>query len=402
VAKLVKTNQKTKFILLLPYYNSTMTDLSKYASKWTFLFKKMAYWAWFVLAALILLSTQFPDWVGRNYTHGFFKWLSYTLRTVSSQFPKAIGEYLYLFILIMLFINIIRQLIKYKIEYKHHLSGAKLAKKIVINAGIFLLHFYVLFMLVWGLNYQQASPAKQFGLEVKEHYDDVVIEHFTLELIDELNAIRAQLTDSALKTVSKEQILVASIQEYEQVSAKYPFLKMQQPCLKFSRYPFIGDYLGFMAFYHPLTGEAIIRGDLPLLTLPYTTCHEIAHQLGYASETEANFIAFVVGAASNNKLFKYSMLLELFSYAQSAELNEIAKSGNFENWKKVIERNKKLLSPLVLSDRKKIKIFFLERRGLLIPASTSMYNQFLQWNKQAKGIQSYDDVLLWALAYRAK
>ena len=67
-----------------------------------------------------------------------------------------------------------------------------------------------------------------------------------------------------------------------------------------------------------------------------------------------------------------------------------------------VERNKKLLSPLVLSDRKKIKIFFLERRGLLIPASTSMYNQFLQWNKQAKGIQSYDDVLLWALAYRAK
>jgi len=24
----------------------------------------------------------------------------------------------------------------------------------------------------------------------------------------------------------------------------------------------------------------------------------------------------------------------------------------------------------------------------------------LQWNKQAKGMESYDDVLLWALAYR--
>ena len=172
--------------------------------------------------------------------------------------------------------------------------------------------------------------------------------------------------------------------------------------LKLARFPYLGDYIGFLAYYQPITGEAIIRGDVPILTLPFTTCHEMAHQLGYASETEANFIAFVIGTESHQPLFKYSMLLQLFTYAQSAELTFIAKTGNFENWKKVVNRNKSLLSPLVLADRKKIKLFFLERQDKLIPASTSLYNQFLLWNKQSKGIESYNDVLLWALAYRGK
>ena len=257
-------------------------------------------------------------------------------------------------------------------------------------------------MLIWGLNYQQSSPTKPFGLQVKDSYNDVEIEQLTLQLIEELNLTRAQLSDTELNKVNINQVFLETIQEYAQIQMLYPFLKLTNPSLKQAKFPQMGDYLGFMAFYHPLTGEAIIRGDLPLLTVPFTTCHEIAHQLGYASETEANFIAFVIGTESKRPLFKYSMLLQLFSYAQSAELNFIAKAGDFENWKKVAERNKNLLLPKVLADRKKIKVFFLARQGFLIPASTSMYNQFLLWNKQAKGINSYDDVLIWALAYRAK
>ena len=64
-----------------------------------------------------------------------------------------------------------------------------------------------------------------------------------------------------------------------------------------------------------------------------------------------------------------------------------------------MNRNKLLLDVKVRGDRKKIKDFFIQRQHLLIPASTPLYDQFLQWNKQAKGIKSYDEVLLWVLAY---
>jgi hypothetical protein len=379
-----------------------MANPTKYPLKLTWLLGWMGQWTWYVLALLILIATQFPEWVSLYYTHGLFKWFSKGLRWMSGSFPNTMGEYVYIFVIILLIINVFKHLFKYYYKYKIEQNGSILIKEIAKKTAHFLVQLFVLFMLIWGLNYQQSSPAKPFGLKIKDSYNDVEIEQLTLDLIEELNLTRAQLTDSTLARVDIKQVFNQAIQEYAQIHPKYPFLQLTNPSLKLAHFPQLGDYIGFLAFYHPITGEAIIRGDLPALTLPFTTCHEIAHQLGYASESEANFIAFVIGAESNRPLFKYSMLLQLFSYAQNAELNFIAKAGDFENWKKVAERNKHLLSPQVVADRKKIKLFFLARQGLLIPASTSLYHQFLLWNKQAKGINSYEEVLLWALAYRAK
>lgn len=379
-----------------------MTNSSKYLYKLVWVLPKASKWVWYVLALAILILTQFPEWVGAYYTHGLFRWLSRSLRCISASFKNSIGEYIYFIAISILIYNIILNLIKYYNQYKINKNLLEILMRMVKIVVHLLVQLFVLFMLIWGLNYQQPNPAKSFGLEVKDSYKDDAIEHLTLQLIEDLNTTRAQISDAELTKTTINQVFGEALQEYAQIQKAYPFLKLTNPSLKIAQFPQFGDYFGFLAFYHPITGEAIIRADLPLLTLPFTTCHEIAHQLGYASETEANFIAFVIGTESKRPLFKYSMLLQLYSYAQNAELGYIAKAGDFENWKKVAERNKLLLSPKVLADRKKIKLFFLERQGLLIPASTSLYNQFLQWNKQAKGIDSYEEVLLWALAYRSK
>ena len=71
-------------------------------------------------------------------------------------------------------------------------------------------------------------------------------------------------------------------------------------------------------------------------------------------------------------------------------------------YKQVIERNKKLLIPKVIADRREIKNFYLQKQDLQIQGTSEMYNQFLIWNKQLKGIESYNDVLLWVLAYKDK
>ena len=128
----------------------------------------------------------------------------------------------------------------------------------------------------------------------------------------------------------------------------------------------------------------------------------MAHQLGYASEEEANFIAFVIGTESRDPVVQYSTQLQMFTYAQYAHLQFIVKRGDFKLYQKVVERNKKLLLPKVIEDRKFIRNFFLKKQDLQIKGTAEMYNQFLLWNKQARGIESYEDVLLWALAYKTK
>jgi hypothetical protein len=353
-------------------------------------------WIWQIVALLLVFCTFFPGFVQLAYTKLLFKWGSMGLRMFTGTVPFAIGEYLYLILFILLIYNIIKSLYKLKNQFKLPIftsnTGHLISKKVSM--------LFVIFELIWGLNYQQSTPAKEFNLEVPKSYSERQMDSMSLSLIHQLNNTRLIISDSQLKEVKVNSLIKQTLKHYGAISQQYPFLTYLHPNIKWAQLPKLGDYIGYLAFYHPITGEAIVRADLPILTLPFTISHEIAHQLGYASETEANFIAYVLASNSKDPLFEYAMQLQLFTYSQEAQLFMIAKSGNFKKWEAVVKRNNTLLSPKVLSDRQLIRAFFLARQNQRIPGSEKLYDQFLIWNKQASGINSYNDVLLWALAYR--
>lgn len=353
---------------------------------------------WLGLAFVILVYSFFPEAVSDYFSFGLFQYIGECLRTISGATHVPLGEYIYLIIIIILIIKLLVSIVQLKNKFNIHSFwadsfsfGKKLFKKLV--------QVYVVFMLLWGLNYRKSSPAQSFYLSIDTSYSEVQLDSLSLDLISQLNLTRQNLPDSVIAGLNYKQVFDHTLQEYRAIQSSYPFLYLEKPVLKKAHFPRWGDYIGYLAFYQPITGEAIIRADVPLLTLPFTSCHELAHQMGYASEAEANFIAFVVASKTSDPVFKYSMLLQMFTYSQSEHLSLIAKTGNFEKWKTIVNRNKNLLDAKVIEDRKKIKDFFIQRQQLLIPASTSLYDQFLQWNKQAKGIKSYDEVLLWVLAY---
>ena len=353
-------------------------------------------WIWQILAIVLVICTFFPGFVQLAYTKLVFKWGAMGLRMITGVIPFAIGEYLYLILLILLIYNIIVSLYKLKNQLKSPIFTANswylISKKVTM--------LFVIFELIWGLNYQQSTPAEEFNLKVPKSYSERQMDSMSLSLINQLNNTRSIVSDSQIKELDKNRLINQTLRHYGTISQQYPFLSYLHPNIKWAQLPKLGDYVGYLAFYHPITGEAIIRADLPVLLLPFTISHEIAHQLGYASETEANFIAYVLASNSKDPLFEYAMQLQLFTYSQEAQLLLIAKSGDFKKWEAVVKRNKALLSPKVLSDRQLIRAFFLSRQNQRIPGSEKLYDQFLIWNKQASGINSYNDVLLWALAYQ--
>jgi len=351
-------------------------------------------WIWQIVALLLVASTFFPELVQLAYSKFVFKWGAMGLRIITGAIPFAIGEYLYLFLLILLIYNIIVSLYKLKIPIFTSNTGYLISKKLSV--------LFVIFELIWGLNYQQSTPAKEFNLQVPKSYSERQMDSMSLSLINQLNNSRSIISDSQLKMVKGDSLMKQTLSHYVAISEQYPFLSYSYPNIKWAQLPKLGDYIGYLAFYHPITGEAIVRADLPILTLPFTISHEIAHQLGYASETEANFIAYVVALNSKDPLFEYAMQLQLFTYSQEAQLFMIAKTGDFKKWEAVVKRNKALLSPKVLTDRQLIRDFFRSRQNQRLPGSEKLYDQFLIWNKQASGINSYNDVLLWALAYQKK
>lgn len=318
----------------------------------------------------------FPELVQRIYTQRVFVWITSPLRWISGTFHFAIGELVYIILLIVLIINVI----KYFISNKYSIKNGQFWFSLGLSLSIVLAKLYLWFMLLWGFNYYQPDPSEAFHLNVKNGYSLAEVDSLSIQLIREMNQSRLQISDSQIN----QYVLVR-----------------ENPSIKKALFPGWGDKLGYLAFYQPITGEAIIRDDLPQLLKPFTLEHEKAHQLGYASETEANFIAFIAAKESKDPLLKYSTQIQLFTYAQNATLWLVAKKGDFDLWKKIVERNKSLVSPKVLADRQKIKAFFASRQDDRIPGSDKIYDQFLQWNNQAKGLESYDDVIRWVLAYNA-
>jgi hypothetical protein len=397
VAKLVKIGQKTKFILiLLDNYSVQMYRFRPVSSK--LIFPSI----WILLFAACLLAPFYPELISIYYTQGLFRYGTSGLRFLFGSIPFAFGELVYLIIIILLIINVLI-----------HISSLKsfnyITQKgwfILTKLSWFIVKLYVVFQLIWGLNYLQPDPTKDFHLTVQtpKNAQNALSEMnaLTYELIEELNQTKQTLIlNKGLEP--KFELVVSNVQQaYQTLANLHPRFILKNQSVKKAIFPSLGDYIGYLAFYQPITGEAILRSDLPILTQPYTIAHEMAHQLGYASETEANFIAFVVASEANDPYLKYSMLLQMFSYAQDAQLLLIAGNKGFDAWKTQIEKNRSLLSPAVLKDRAKIKAFFAARADKQIQASSQLYDQFLKCNQQAEGLASYADVLKWVRAYRLK
>lgn len=351
------------------------------------------------ILALFIFALSCSKYLISNYYQPYiYKPISFILRFISGIFGIAFGEWFYFIICILLIINFIKWISNNKVGVWSTFYWKLLWVRSINGVS----KLYIIFELFWGLNYQKQSPANQFKLDPPLTYTEAQMDSLSLELIQQMNYTRSKLSDNSIYGLNFTEIVKMTKSQYDLITDSYPFLKYNQTSIKKAQIPSLGDYIGFTAFYQPFTGEAIVRGDLPILTLPFTMSHEIAHQLGYASETEANFIAFVIGTESREPVFNYATQLQIFTYAQQAHLNSIAKRGDYQQFEKIIARNKQLLSPLVITDRKQIRNFFLRKQELLIPGSTQLYNQFLQWNHQAKGIESYNDVLLWALVYKKK
>ena len=151
--------------------------------------------------------------------------------------------------------------------------------------------------------------------------------------------------------------------------------------------------MGYLGYYNPFSGEAQVNTTVPAFVIPYTVCHEVAHQLGYGSESEANFVGYIAATHSGNPQIEYSAYFNLFAYA-NRQLYQVDSLAALENIH--------LLDTLVKKDYQTYRDFILAHQNPVEPIITKFYGLFLQANKQPLGILTYDEVVGWLIAYKNK
>ena len=97
-----------------------------------------------------------------------------------------------------------------------------------------------------------------------------------------------------------------ALEGYSNLGKEYDFFKYEEPSIKKSLISLPLTYMGFGGYLNPFTNEAQVNDKLPMYNFPFTVCHEMAHQIGYASESEANFIGFLSTIKNKDLYFQYA------------------------------------------------------------------------------------------------
>ncbi|MEO6547485.1 MAG: DUF3810 domain-containing protein, partial [Ferruginibacter sp.] len=302
--------------------------------------------------------------------------------------PVSIGDILYGLVAAWILIKVSRLIIKL---FRRKKSSYAFTTHLQRTLAMLLL-IYIIFNVLWGINYNRKGIATQLGLSMKKYsLDDLkTLNSVLLKKVNESNII---LQQNPPPQKTSREIFKASMDAYDILGRQYAFVRYRPASIKKSIWGWLGNYLGFMGYYNPFTGEGQVNTTIPRFLQPYTNCHEIAHQLGYAKENEANFVGYLAAAASKDESFHYSVYLDLFLYANRNLYQTDSLSARLYA---------KQLLPPVKKDLKDWWAFMDRHRNPVEPVIRWMYGKYLQSNQQPSGVLSYDEVTGFLIAYYNK
>lgn len=341
-----------------------------------------------LIAILLKAFSLSPALVERWYTFGLYPFISRSFRLLTGWLPVSIGDLLYASAVIFIFVFILRSLKKARTT-PAKIFWPQLFYNL-IRAGLLV---YIFFNALWGLNYNRQGIARQLNLQVKPYTLPDVLQ-LTETVQARLNQYAAQ-TDSIKRNEldNNTKLFQKAISVYAVAENRFPFLHYAFPSVKPSLYSRVGHYFGFTGYYNPFSGEAQIKTSVPVFLKPFVATHEIAHQLGYAKENEANFVAFLSSRQSADVDVLYSLYYDLYSYAlREVYSRDTAAAMGF----------KKSLHPQVLRDNETFKAYFISTQNSVEPLITRFYDQYLKWNNQREGVQTYNEVVALLIAYGKK
>lgn len=332
--------------------------------------KKSIYILLLVLTIIKLYALLFPKHIESMYSNGLYLHLASFWTKLIKQINGSIGDAIYCILLVY-------------ITYKVYLFTKKKfsRKSLIFKTIVQLIILYIVFLFNWGLNYSRIPLSEKEDLAPEYTWHD--LENLITELIFETNLIQETISkDSAIQPkipYSQDQIRKLTAQQY-QVHKKFTPYEYPTNTVKESLFSTPLSYMGFGGYLNPFTLEAHVNTNLPKHSYIITCLHEIAHQMGYASENEANFIAYWHSQKSDDIFVKFAGKLMALRYClRNADK---IKPGYYEN--KLQNLNSGVLKALEENE-----IYAQKYSTPLANVFDSIYDIFLKANQQTDGVETY-------------
>jgi hypothetical protein len=337
-----------------------------------------------LLAGIIFLWGLSTSLAESLYADTVYPVISLCLRTVSSLVPFTLGDVLYLLLIAYVVYSLFR-------------FGRKLMKKQVRKTEAwltamqvlrFILILYIAFKLLWGLNYSRPSISHQLGISNHRYSDKQLVRltQLIIQKINHLEKLRSALPAKARNRYNMETLKSKAIASYNNLKYRQAFFTYRIPSVKPVINSWVITKIGLEGYYNPLSGEANVNMLLPVVDLPFVTAHEIAHQLGVAREDEANLVGYLVATNSKDLNFQYSGYYAILRNLLF-EVRLIAP----DQYEALYES----INPRTITDYKNGIAFWRQYNNQMFGYMSATLDSFLKINNQHKGIDSYQDIVLW-------
>jgi hypothetical protein len=350
--------------------------------------RKITWIVLIIVAVAIKIFSLFPFAVEHYYSSGIYPVISRTQRILLGWIPFSVGDIFYAIIFIWIFAKLfsfLRKLFLRRLTRAYFLYA--------VRRIIFLcLWIYILFNLTWGLNYNRLGIAYQLQLDVKPYSTGELSDMLQI-IVDRLNETDSIAHIKRLELTNEHFLFSEAVTSFHDLKKQNNLFAYHSASVKSSIFSYAGDYLGFTGYYNPFSGEAQVNTTVPMSIEPFTTCHEMGHQLGYAKENEANFSGYLAAKSSDNMAFRYSVYFDMYMYAAR---------GLYVRDSNLVKKYRDQLHPSVRNDYKELKNFFKKYQNPIDPFIGKLYGRFLKANQQPQGLMSYDEVIAWLIAYSKK
>ncbi|RAJ88124.1 uncharacterized protein DUF3810 [Chitinophaga dinghuensis] len=337
----------------------------------------------------ILLLKGLMGWSSRFgyfYFNGWYKWTSAVFRQLTGIVPFSVGDVIYTLWIITGIFYLLKLCYKL-IRMEWAMAGYQALKG--IHA---LLNLFLAFLVLWGLNYERQPLTPDTRL-VSGPYNTDQLYRLSDTLVQLVNRDKLLLGDTGSVTgpdTSTVPVFKRAVMAYDAAAGRWPAFRYEHPSIKKALFGEWLNYTGTTGYLNPWTNEAQVNTASPEVMLPFITCHEIAHQLGYAPEEDANFVGYLAATSTTDSRFRYSANLEMFLYSVR-QLSWRDTTLASQVWHKAV--------PGVRKDYKAIVQFYRKYEGKVDDYSAMFYDQYLKANKQLKGIRSYSEVTGWLITY---
>ncbi|MAP81437.1 MAG: amino acid permease [Aequorivita sp.] len=327
----------------------------------------------FVQIIALQILKYFPEFVEKYYSLGIYPYISKVARYIFGWVPFSVGDLFYLLIILLA--------LRWLFKNAKRIKTDTLQFFVDILATVSVV--YLMFHVLWGFNYYRLPLHKSLKLE--SDYTTQQLVSTTQRFIEKSNSMHRKLgyADSVKIDLpySQKEIFEKTLNGYKNLEKEFPKLAISPRSLKKSGWSLGLTIMGYSGYLNPFSGEAQVNNLITTYKFPVVACHEEAHQIGFAAENEANFIASLATLHNDDPYIQYAGYIFTLRYL----INEIARRDEAKYFELLTTIN-----PGILESYKEMRDFWKRYENPLEDFSKIFWDNFLKANNQSRGIMSYD------------